>query len=524
MKKIIFVWCAASLMMAGSQTATATVYKYSHSIDCSGYKHEKSSVYQYITESSSGVYWCNADGSYLSAFQSTGYVYGGYYSMNGRWNGEANVYTEYWNYTESYIYYIGYMPMTGMRSAQSISRDVWVWQGNQVSVRSQCGGSLQSNAGKDVYFKYEKPLQYTPAIYETPNSSTETAAECYNKGVKYYGEKNYTQAVVWFRKAAEKGLKEAQYNLGVCYASGTGVTKDYTQAVSWFRKAAEQGYAEAQCNLGLRYANGEGVTKDQTQAMSWFRKAAEQGYAVAQFNLGISYEYGKGVTKDLTQAVSWYRKAAEKGYANAQYNLATCYAFGRGVTKDGNTALYWLEEHAKNTKDLDLSEEQLMDIFSLEFMLKDEGYSSSRANLNNNSSSNNSSAEKKTISGKIDSVWTEHNAVENSKKGMKIHVKFTVYNMLNKQGGVNAWFYFSNGNEVKDSKSGSYRTSTGHASVGKQFSPTYENSLYKDFELFMPYDEIPSGSGKHDLKFKIGIFEGTNHLVSSSFYNFQLSR
>jgi len=39
---------------------------------------------------------------------------------------------------------------------------------------------------------------------------------------------------------AEQGNVEAQYNLGVIYAEGRGVAKDETEAVSWFRKAAEQ--------------------------------------------------------------------------------------------------------------------------------------------------------------------------------------------------------------------------------------------------------------------------------------------
>ena len=37
----------------------------------------------------------------------------------------------------------------------------------------------------------------------------------------------------------------AQYGLGVCYATGQGVEQDYTQAVHWWRKAAEQGDAFA---------------------------------------------------------------------------------------------------------------------------------------------------------------------------------------------------------------------------------------------------------------------------------------
>ncbi|MBQ7249238.1 MAG: sel1 repeat family protein, partial [Deltaproteobacteria bacterium] len=60
------------------------------------------------------------------------------------------------------------------------------------------------------------------------------------------------------------------------------VPKDESQAVEWYRKAAEQGMAVAQYNLGLMYDHGRGVPKDEGQAMEWYRKAAEQGHAEAQ--------------------------------------------------------------------------------------------------------------------------------------------------------------------------------------------------------------------------------------------------
>ncbi len=42
------------------------------------------------------------------------------------------------------------------------------------------------------------------------------------------------------RKAAEEGDAQAQSYLGVSYQNGQGATQDYTEAVKWFRRAAEQ--------------------------------------------------------------------------------------------------------------------------------------------------------------------------------------------------------------------------------------------------------------------------------------------
>jgi len=94
------------------------------------------------------------------------------------------------------------------------------------------------------------------------------------------------------RKRAERGLPDAQTQLGLAYDSGEGVPKDPAIAAEWYRKAAEQGYAEAQHNLAVSYYHGEGVPKDFARAAEWFRKAAEQGYAAAQYNLGPDQRSG----------------------------------------------------------------------------------------------------------------------------------------------------------------------------------------------------------------------------------------
>ena len=167
---------------------------------------------------------------------------------------------------------------------------------------------------------------------------------CYKRGKGV--TKDDAKAVYWYSKAANQGYALAQHNLGLCYKRGEGVTKDYAKAVYWYSKAANQGYALAQHNLGLCYKRGEGVTKDYAKAVYWYSNAAEQGYAKAQCNLGVCYYCGEGVTKDYAKAVYWYRKAAEHGSVAAQYNLGLCYKRGEGVTKDYAQAVYWYRKAA----------------------------------------------------------------------------------------------------------------------------------------------------------------------------------
>ena len=59
-----------------------------------------------------------------------------------------------------------------------------------------------------------------------------------------------TEAVKWFRRAADHDNAKAQSYLGNMYREGRGVQQNYAQALKWSRRAADQGFAEAQSNLG----------------------------------------------------------------------------------------------------------------------------------------------------------------------------------------------------------------------------------------------------------------------------------
>ena len=142
----------------------------------------------------------------------------------------------------------------------------------------------------------------------------------YQKGLEAYKKGDYASALREFRALAEQGDAKAQYNLGVMYGNGEGVTQDDKEAVKWYRKSAEQGNAIAQYNLGVMYANGEGVTQDYKEAVKWYRKSAEQGHARAQFALGVKYAMGQGVLLDDVYAHMWFNIAVSNGDDDAMKN------------------------------------------------------------------------------------------------------------------------------------------------------------------------------------------------------------
>jgi TPR repeat protein/transglutaminase-like putative cysteine protease len=157
---------------------------------------------------------------------------------------------------------------------------------------------------------------------------------------------DYTQALGWYRKAAEQNLAEAQFNLGGMFYRGLGTPQAYETALLWFRKAANQNFAAAQYFLGLMYVRGQGVAADDAQALAWYQKSAAGGYSLAEYDLALFYQSGTVVPQDAATARMWYRKAADQGLSFAQSRLAIQYVQGDGVPRDYAQALSWFQKAA----------------------------------------------------------------------------------------------------------------------------------------------------------------------------------
>ncbi|MBL4658853.1 MAG: SEL1-like repeat protein, partial [Alcanivoracaceae bacterium] len=206
----------------------------------------------------------------------------------------------------------------------------------------------------DFYFVPQPTKPFTNIIHTSANISQVTGEEYYTKGKAAYDLNDYINAVYWYRKAAEKGYSQAQFNLAYMYFSGKKITKNHAEAAQWFLKAAKQNNVKAQYNLGVIYNNGYGVKKDYIEAIRWYRKAADSHYIDAQVNLASMFYYGKTVKKDYKKAAIRYRQAAVQNNAHAQYLLGFMYEFGQGVTRNYSEASQWynkaVKQNNKNAK------------------------------------------------------------------------------------------------------------------------------------------------------------------------------
>ena len=124
------------------------------------------------------------------------------------------------------------------------------------------------------------------------------------------------------KQDAYAGDRRSQLLLGSLYEDGKqGLGKNLPEAAKWYRKAAEQGYPQAQYNLGLLYEDGKGMTRNYHKATQWYQRAAKKGLSEAQNNLAVLYILGKGVAKDRSRAETLFRRAAKQGNRNAIRNL-----------------------------------------------------------------------------------------------------------------------------------------------------------------------------------------------------------
>ncbi len=66
------------------------------------------------------------------------------------------------------------------------------------------------------------------------------------------------------------------------YQNGLGVGQDPAEAALWFQRAAEAGLAEAQYTMGRMRHLGVVLVRDDRRALAWYRRAAAQGHPKAK--------------------------------------------------------------------------------------------------------------------------------------------------------------------------------------------------------------------------------------------------
>jgi localization factor PodJL len=115
--------------------------------------------------------------------------------------------------------------------------------------------------------------------------------------------KDETKAMSLYRNAANAGHIRAMHNLGVLLSARESL-QDYSEAAVWFARAAQAGLTDSQYNLALLYERGLGVEQDLSRAYLWYRAAGRGGDKEAA-RQAERLKRALPAGADGTQASSW---------------------------------------------------------------------------------------------------------------------------------------------------------------------------------------------------------------------------
>ena len=129
------------------------------------------------------------------------------------------------------------------------------------------------------------------------------------------GSTGIREALPYFEKSAEQGVRDAQYALAQIYMNTDGISEDKrATARSWIERAARGGYDTAQLDLAIWLIDGIGGDKNYDDGFRWMQLAAMGGNVVAQNRLAILYINAVGTRGDPVEAGKWYILSKRAGY------------------------------------------------------------------------------------------------------------------------------------------------------------------------------------------------------------------
>jgi len=142
------------------------------------------------------------------------------------------------------------------------------------------------------------------------------------------------------KRAADLGVAESQFCVGLMYNGGVGTDFDEEIGFRYLKLAADQGLVKAQFEVGEMYAEGQGVDCDLEEALKYL-KLADQGYTKAFYQIGQLFvrdaeseeEYfGNENTAEIYQrAFEYFQKGADLGNVDCQIVVAKMFKKGKGV-------------------------------------------------------------------------------------------------------------------------------------------------------------------------------------------------
>lgn len=195
------------------------------------------------------------------------------------------------------------------------------------------------------------PSDIATAIKYCKIAAPKSRRAFYELGRAYAVNRQTSDALAAYRKAADKGSTSAMVELGILFATGAGVAKDEDEARALFERAAAAGNPRGVVNLAALGQNS-GAPSNPVQARVLIEKAAQANSAEAQYQLGLMLADGTGGPQDDVAARAWFEKAAAQNHPGALERMGAFAQSGRGGPQDKAAAkAYYQKAIALGNKD-----------------------------------------------------------------------------------------------------------------------------------------------------------------------------
>lgn len=111
------------------------------------------------------------------------------------------------------------------------------------------------------------------------------------------GEAWQRQATFWWRRAAVRGVPEAEYRVALAYAIGLGVKRNRSQARVWLKRAAHQGHVLARAKLAdrteKRRSNRRRKVREEPSTRAAVQGAAKKEVSLHDLRIVIAWEINR---------------------------------------------------------------------------------------------------------------------------------------------------------------------------------------------------------------------------------------
>lgn len=181
-------------------------------------------------------------------------------------------------------------------------------------------------------------------------------------------------------KEANAGNPLAEHELGIRYLTGRGFPADTAKSFLWIKKAADKKLPPANYNLALLLNNGWGTEWNPYEAYKRFDAAASDSMPEALFALGLLHTNNLTVPRNYKKAYESIKASADMGFKPAQEILTEFHKIGYGTKEEIKKASedlildYYQEESGITYFDLHSDSSKHIDDFTLlRDLIREEG-------------------------------------------------------------------------------------------------------------------------------------------------------